>query len=89
MFGTHTHVGTVDTRLLPQGTAYVTDIGMAGPINSIIGDDADAVIQRFLTMIPHHLSVGKGKTIFNSILVMIDEKSGRATSIERIDLEAD
>ena len=84
VLGTHTHVGTVDTRLLPLGTAYVTDIGMAGPLDSIIGDDAEAVIARFLTMMPHRLSVGKGKTIFNAVLVSIDESSGRATGIERI-----
>jgi metallophosphoesterase (TIGR00282 family) len=84
VLGTHTHVGTIDTRLLPGGTAYVTDIGMCGPADSIIGDDADAVIQRFLTMMPHHLSVGKGKPVLNAVMVGINENSGRATSIERI-----
>ncbi len=84
VLGTHTHVGTIDTQLLRQGTAYVTDIGMTGPLNSVIGDDTDMVIRRFLTMIPHHLSVGKGKVIFNAILVGVDDNSGKATSIERI-----
>ena len=84
VLGTHTHVGTIDTRLLSQGTAYVTDIGMTGPLDSVIGDDADTVIRRFLTMIPHRLSIGKGKVIFNGILVEADDKSGKATSIERI-----
>ena len=84
VLGTHTHVGTIDAQLLPQGTAYVTDIGMTGPIDSVIGDDTDAVIQRFLTIIPHHLSVGKGIVMFNAILVRIDDDSGRATSIDRI-----
>ncbi len=84
VLGTHTHVGTIDAYLLPQGTAYVTDIGMTGPINSVIGDDANEVIQRFLTAIPHRLSVGKGKTMFTAILVRIDEDSGKATSIDRI-----
>ncbi len=84
VLGTHTHVGTIDTRLLKQGTAYVTDIGMTGPLDSVIGDDTDAVISRFLTMIPRHLPVGKGKVIFNGILVEVDDKSGKATSIERI-----
>ncbi|MFC1860744.1 TIGR00282 family metallophosphoesterase [Chloroflexota bacterium] len=87
--GTHTHVGTIDTRLLNNGTAYVTDIGMTGPINSVIGDDTESVLQRFLTMIPNRLAVGKGKTILNSVLVRIDEESGKAQSIERIDLEAE
>ena len=84
VLGTHTHVGTIDAQLLPQGTAYVTDIGMTGPMDSIIGDDAEAVIQRFLTGMPHHLSVGKGKLTFNAILLSVDEVSGRAINIERI-----
>ncbi len=84
VLGTHTHVGTIDTQILRQGTAYVTDIGMTGPADSVIGDDTDAVIRRFLTMMPYHLAVGKGKVIFNAILVGVDDKSGKATSIERI-----
>ena len=84
VLGTHTHVGTIDTQILPGGTAYVTDIGMTGPTDSVIGDDAEAVIQRFLTMMPHHLSVGKGKPVLNAVMVGVDEDSGRATSIERI-----
>lgn len=84
VLGTHTHVGTIDTQLLPKGTAYVTDIGMTGPMDSVIGDDTEEVIQRFLTRIPHHLSVAKGKTIFNAVLIQVAEDSGRATSIDRI-----
>jgi metallophosphoesterase (TIGR00282 family) len=84
VLGTHTHIGTIDTQLLPQGTAYVTDIGMTGPINSIIGDDIEAVLHRFLTIMPHSLSVGKGKVAFNAVLVEVDENNGRATSINRI-----
>ena len=84
VLGTHTHVGTIDTRLLPHGTAYVTDIGMTGPLDSIIGDDIEAVTQRFLTIMPHSLSVGKGKPVLNAIMVNIAEDSGRALSIERI-----
>ncbi|MCD6299700.1 MAG: TIGR00282 family metallophosphoesterase [Dehalococcoidales bacterium] len=89
VLGTHTHVGTIDTRVLPRGTAYVTDIGMTGPINSVIGDDIDQVLQRFLTMIPNRLSVARGKTIFTAILTRIDEDSGRAISIDRIYHEVD
>jgi len=84
VLGTHTHVGTIDAQVLSQGTAYVTDIGMAGPADSVIGDDTEAVISRFLTMIPHRLSVGKGKTILNAVLVDIDDNSGRAITIDRI-----
>ena len=84
VLGTHTHVGTTDAQLLPQGTAYVTDIGMTGPINSVIGDDTESVLQRFLTAIPYRLSVGKGKVMLNAILVRIDDDNGKAISIDRI-----
>lgn len=84
VLGTHTHVGTIDAQILPQGTAYVTDIGMTGPTDSIIGDDVESVLRRFLTGVPHRLSVGKGKPILNAVLVEVDENSGRAISIERI-----
>jgi metallophosphoesterase (TIGR00282 family) len=84
VLGTHTHVGTIDAQLLPQGTAYVTDIGMSGPLDSVIGDDTEAVIQRFLTRMPHRLSVGKGKPALNAILVKVDDDTGRALSIDRI-----
>ncbi len=86
VLGTHTHVGTIDARLMPLGTAFVSDVGMVGPIDSVIGDDAEAVIERFLTQMPHRLSVGKGGIVFNSVLVEIEE-SGRATAITRIDIE--
>ena len=84
VLGTHTHVGTADARILPGGTAYVTDIGMVGPIDSVIGDDPDSVINRFLTQIPSRLSVGKGKVGFDAILVEVDEKTGKALDIKRI-----
>ncbi|HEU65307.1 MAG TPA: YmdB family metallophosphoesterase, partial [Chloroflexi bacterium] len=61
VLGTHTHVGTIDAHILPGGTAYVTDIGMVGPVDSVIGDDPNSVIERFLTLRPARLSVGKGK----------------------------
>jgi len=89
VLGTHTHVGTIDAQLLPQGTAYVTDIGMTGPMDSVIGDDAEAVIHRFLTMLPYRLSVGKGKTMFNALLIRVDEDSGKAISIDRISQEVE
>jgi len=82
--GTHTHVGTADARILPGGTAYVTDIGMVGPMDSVIGDDPDAVLKRFLTQIPGRLSVGKGTVSFDAILVEVDEKTGKAVGIQRI-----
>ena len=82
--GTHTHVGTADARILPGGTAYVTDIGMVGPRDSVIGDDPDSVIKRFLTQIPSRLSVGKGEVSFDAVLVEVDEKTGKAVDIRRI-----
>ena len=88
VLGTHTHVGTIDTQILAGGTAYVTDIGMTGPTDSVIGDDTDAVLQRFLTGIHHRLSVGKGKSALNAVMVDIDD-TGRARSIERIYREVD
>jgi hypothetical protein len=84
VLGSHTHVGTIDAQLLPGGTAYVTDIGMTGPINSVIGDDTEAVIHRFLTMISRRLAVAKGNVMFNGILVEVDDDTGQAISIQRI-----
>jgi hypothetical protein len=84
VLGTHTHVGTSDAQILPGGTAYVTDIGMVGPIDSVIGDDTDSVLDRFLTQMPSRLSVGKGKVNFDAILVEVDENTGKAVDIKRI-----
>ncbi|MFX1266282.1 MAG: YmdB family metallophosphoesterase, partial [Promethearchaeota archaeon] len=68
---------------------YVTDIGMTGPVDSIIGDDVEAVLERFLTMIPNRLPVGKGKTTFNAVVVTVDDINGKASDIERISREVD
>lgn len=87
VLGTHTHVGTVDARLLPKGTAHITDVGMTGPLDSVIGDDVNAVLTRFLTQLPYRISVGKGSVILNSVLVEIEETTGRAKHIKRIDRE--
>ena len=84
--GTHTHVGTVDTKILPGGTAYVTDLGMAGPMESIIGDDIESVLHRFLTQMPNHLSVGQGNLLLNSVLIEVEASTARATDIKRLDL---
>jgi metallophosphoesterase (TIGR00282 family) len=84
VLGTHTHVGTIDTQVFPNGTAHVTDVGMTGPADSIIGDNTDDVIQRFLTGVPHRLSVGKGRMIFNAVLITVFDDTGKAESIERI-----
>ncbi|MDY6833760.1 MAG: TIGR00282 family metallophosphoesterase [Chloroflexota bacterium] len=85
--GTHTHVATADARVFPRGTAFVTDIGMVGPMDSIIGDDIETVVQRFLTQMPSRLVVGKGDCILNSVLVEVNEATGLASSIVRVDRE--
>ncbi|TMC54690.1 MAG: TIGR00282 family metallophosphoesterase [Chloroflexi bacterium] len=85
--GTHTHIPTADARVLPGGTAYVTDVGMVGPRDGCIGMDKDVVLQRFLTGVPNRFVVASGPVTFNSVLVTISSSTGRATSIQRIDRE--
>lgn len=86
--GTHTHVPTSDSRVLPEGTAYVTDLGMVGALHSVLGMETKAVLQRFLTQLPNRFGpVESGPAVFNSVLIDIDEASGRARSIERLDRE--
>lgn len=83
--GTHTHVGTVDARILPQGTAYITDVGMVGPRDSVIGNQREAVINRFLTQMPSRFPVADGPVVFNAVLLEVAENTGRATDIHRVD----
>jgi metallophosphoesterase (TIGR00282 family) len=85
--GTHTHIPTADARVLPNGTAYVTDVGMVGPRDGCIGMDKDVVLQRFLTGVPNRFVVASGPVTFNSVLVTISGSTGRATSIQRVDRE--
>ncbi|MEI6665086.1 MAG: TIGR00282 family metallophosphoesterase [Chloroflexota bacterium] len=86
--GTHTHVPTADTRILPGGTAACTDLGMVGARDSIIGDDVNAVLQRFLTSMPTRLPVAEGPEVtFNGVVIEIDEQTQHAISIERVDRE--
>jgi len=88
VIGTHTHVATADARVLPAGTAFITDVGMVGPRDSIIGMEVKPIVERFLTQLPTRFSpVERGPAIFNSVLMDIDEASGRAHSIVRIDRE--
>jgi calcineurin-like phosphoesterase len=83
--GTHTHVATADERVLPGGTAYVTDVGTVGPRDGVIGVDKEAVLKRFLTGVPYRFEVASGPVTFNSVLITIDRLTGRATAIQRID----
>lgn len=87
--GTHTHVGTVDTRILPKGTGFVTDVGMTGPYNSVIGSSPDLVLERFLTQMPQRLTVPGGPVMMNAVLIQVDNETGTATSVERVDRMVD
>ena len=87
VLGTHTHVATADSYILPKGTAYVTDVGMVGPVDSVIGVDTQSAIQNFLTGMPHRFFVSEGAVKFDAILIEVDETTGRATSIKRIHLK--
>ena len=86
IFGTHTHVQTGDEQILPNGTAYITDIGMTGPKNSVIGMDVQASIKRFETALPEKYKLAEGECIFNAVIFDIDHVSNKVTSIERINI---
>ena len=87
--GTHTHVPTADTRILPGGTAYQTDCGMTGPYDSVIGVQTDIVIQRFLTALPIRMEAAKGSPELHSVIVDVDENTGRARAIRRHAIQGD
>ncbi len=84
VIGTHTHVPTADEQILPNGTAYISDVGMTGPHDSVLGRDKQAVIRRFLTQMPQRLEVATGNPILHGVIVEADEQTGLARSIERI-----
>lgn len=86
--GTHTHIGTVDTRILNKGTAHVTDVGAVMAIDSVIGEKKQGIIEAFLTQRPfQHEPIETGLAIVSAVLIDIDEKTGKAKSIKRIDEE--
>jgi metallophosphoesterase (TIGR00282 family) len=82
--GTHTHVVTGDERILPKGTAYLTDLGMTGPLYSVIGFDPKTVLPRFLNALPTRFEVGEGPVVLNACQVDVDPATGRALQIERL-----
>lgn len=82
--GTHTHVPTADEKILPKGTAYITDVGMVGPKYSILGRKPEQIIQRFLTCMPTRFEMAEGEIELQAIIIEVDEKTGRANSIRRI-----
>ena len=86
--GTHRHVQTADERLLPKGTAYITDLGMTGPTDSIIGVDPSLALQRFLTQMPNRFEPAKGPVALSGVVIRIDPDTGRGLSIERLRVDA-
>jgi metallophosphoesterase (TIGR00282 family) len=84
VFGTHTHVPTADERILPNGTAYLTDLGMTGAYDSVIGFRPDEALHRFLMNTPKKLEVAKRDIRLSGVLVEVDENTGRATRVARI-----
>src|SRR5580698_7699744 len=81
--GTHTHIPTADTRILPGGTAYQTDAGMTGPYTSVIGVDKDIILQRFLTQMPVRMEAARHGAELHGVIVEVDEATGRATAVRR------
>lgn len=84
VLGTHTHVPTADERVFPQGTAYITDVGMTGPCDGIIGTERDAVLMKFLTGLPKEFTVAKGPVWLNAVMIELDDVTGRARAIKRV-----
>jgi metallophosphoesterase (TIGR00282 family) len=82
--GTHTHVQTADEQILPKGTAYLTDIGMTGPIHSVIGIKKELAIEKFLTQMPRRFEVASGPSVFSAVLIELDGVLGKAIRIERL-----
>jgi 2',3'-cyclic-nucleotide 2'-phosphodiesterase len=82
--GTHTHVQTADERILPGGTAYITDVGMCGPEDSVIGMEIEAALARFRTQLPHHLKVADSVATLCGVVIELDDQTGKALSIQRL-----
>ncbi|SMO55860.1 TIGR00282 family metallophosphoesterase [Melghirimyces algeriensis] len=89
VIGTHTHVQTADERILPKGTAYLTDVGMVGPYDAILGMNKDLVLKKFLTQLPVRFEVGMGRTQFNAVLLECDSQTGKAVQINRVRIDDD
>ena len=89
VLGTHTHIQTADEKILPKGTAYITDAGMTGPYDSVIGRKVEDVLQRFLTLLPTRFEVAESNIQLHGVLLDIDNKTGKALSIERVQKKLD
>ena len=86
VIGTHTHVQTADERILERGTGYITDVGMTGPYDGVIGMDREAVLKKFVERMPEKFIPAKGRSCFNGVALEIDEETGKCIKIERIAL---
>lgn len=84
VIGTHTHVQTADEKILPGGTAYITDVGMTGPEVSVIGIEKEQIIERFLLQMPRKFETAKGNGILSAVVIELDDKTGRSTAIQRL-----
>lgn len=82
--GTHTHIQTGDARILPKGTAYITDLGMVGPWLSVLGVKPEIIIRKFTSCMPARFELAEGPAVYSALLVEIDSSSGKATGVERI-----
>ena len=82
--GTHTHIQTADERILPQGTAYITDLGMTGPWDSVLGVQKERILQKFTTCRPVRFELAAGPNVYSALLVELDDHTGRAISVERL-----
>lgn len=84
VLGTHTHIQTADERILPEGTAYISDIGMTGPRNSVLGVKKELILERFLTQLPTRFQIAGGEVIFNAVSLQINPHTGKCLHISRI-----
>jgi len=84
VLGTHTHIQTADEKILPKGTAYISDVGMCGPVDSVLGVEKEIIIQKFLTELPQSHRVASGRSIFNAIELEIDTHTKKTLNLERI-----
>lgn len=86
VYGTHTHVQTADEKILPKGTAYITDIGMTGPKNSVLGMDINVAIKRLTTALPEKYKIAEGDCIFNGVIFEVDDKTSKVKKIKRVNI---
>lgn len=84
VFGTHTHVQTADERILPKGTGYITDVGMTGPVNSVLGVKPELAIEKMRGKLPVRFEAAQGECSMNAVIFSIDEASGKCVAVERL-----